>query len=154
ELGRWANVVVSAAILFIVVIALAGLGFVVVKALGGDDVKLARGTEITLPPGQSLPAPSVKGGSALYLFPGHCQIRFTAEGTPTRRSEAFQVEVPASAELHADDQGKVTLPDGCKQLVPGSPWGTFTIVCTIPIALFMALYTYRLRKGRVVEASL
>src|SRR6516162_2759152 len=35
ELGRPAAIVVSAAILFIVVIALAGLGFVVVKALGG-----------------------------------------------------------------------------------------------------------------------
>src|ERR671936_222573 len=49
ELGPWANLVVSAAILFIVVIALAGLGFVVVKALGGDEVKLAEGTQITLP---------------------------------------------------------------------------------------------------------
>ncbi len=36
ELGRPAAIIVSAAILFIVVIALAGLGFVVVKALGGD----------------------------------------------------------------------------------------------------------------------
>src|SRR6478672_6265295 len=35
QLGRFAGAVVSAAILFIVVIALAGLGFVVVKALGG-----------------------------------------------------------------------------------------------------------------------
>src|SRR5436853_7601438 len=52
ELGRPAAVVVSAAILFIVVIALAGLGYVVVKALGGDEVKLAAGTVIELPPGQ------------------------------------------------------------------------------------------------------
>src|SRR6516162_8624876 len=48
ELGPWANLVVSAAILFIVVIALAGLGFVVVKALGGDEVKLAKGTQVVL----------------------------------------------------------------------------------------------------------
>src|SRR5438270_13386052 len=40
ELGPWANLVVSAAILFIVVIAVAGLGFVVVKAPGGEDVTL------------------------------------------------------------------------------------------------------------------
>src|SRR6516165_5116107 len=40
ELGTWANAVVSAAILFIVVIALAGLGFVVVKALGGEEAAL------------------------------------------------------------------------------------------------------------------
>src|SRR5205814_232762 len=37
ELGPWASIVVSAAILFIVVIALAGLGYVVVKALGGEE---------------------------------------------------------------------------------------------------------------------
>src|SRR6059058_6064610 len=43
ELGKPAAVVVSAAILFIVVIALAGLGFVVVKALGGEEIKLAEG---------------------------------------------------------------------------------------------------------------
>src|SRR5205809_1994398 len=48
ELGPWANVIVSAAILFIVVIALAGLGFVVVKALGGEDVNLAAGMRIQL----------------------------------------------------------------------------------------------------------
>ena len=35
ELGRPASVIASLAILFIIVIALAGLGFVVVKALGG-----------------------------------------------------------------------------------------------------------------------
>src|SRR5437773_7305817 len=51
ELGRPAAIIVSAAILFIVVIALAGLGFVVVKALGGDEVRLAEGTRIVLPAG-------------------------------------------------------------------------------------------------------
>src|SRR5205809_2199432 len=51
ELGRPAALVVSAAILFIVIIALAGLGFVVAKALGGDEVRLAEGTRITLPSG-------------------------------------------------------------------------------------------------------
>src|SRR2546425_4613735 len=53
ELGRPAAVVVSAAILFIVVIALAGLGFVVVKALGGDEVILAKDTKIELPQGKA-----------------------------------------------------------------------------------------------------
>ena len=38
--------------------------------------------------------------------------------------------------------------------MPGSSWGTFTIACTIPIALFVGLYMYRIRKGKVVEASL
>src|SRR5437870_8618348 len=54
ELGPWANMVVSAAILFIVIIALAGLGFVVVKALGGEEVNLAQGMEIILPDGKTL----------------------------------------------------------------------------------------------------
>jgi carbon starvation protein len=34
-----------------------------------------------------------------------------------------------------------------------SPWGTFTIAMTIPIALFMGIYLYRLRRGRVLEMS-
>ena len=34
-----------------------------------------------------------------------------------------------------------------------SSWGTFTIATTIPIALFMGLYMYRLRKGKIAEAS-
>ncbi len=34
-----------------------------------------------------------------------------------------------------------------------SPWGTFTIAATIPIALLMGLYLYRLRPGRVGEVS-
>jgi carbon starvation protein len=84
ELGPFASGVTSLAILFIVVIALAGLGYVVVKALGGEEVHTATGV--------------------------------------------IQV--------------------------PGSSWGTFTIAATIPIALFVGLYMYRIRKGAVVEASL
>jgi carbon starvation protein len=34
-----------------------------------------------------------------------------------------------------------------------SPWGTFTLVMTIPIALLMGLYLRFLRPGRVLEAS-
>ena len=34
-----------------------------------------------------------------------------------------------------------------------SPWGTFTIAITIPIALLMGLYLYRIRPGRVGEVS-
>jgi carbon starvation protein len=34
-----------------------------------------------------------------------------------------------------------------------SAWGTFTIGVTIPIALFMGLYMYRLRPGKIAEAS-
>jgi carbon starvation protein len=34
-----------------------------------------------------------------------------------------------------------------------SPWGTFTVAATIPIAVFMGLYTRYLRPGRVGEVS-
>lgn len=34
-----------------------------------------------------------------------------------------------------------------------SPWGTFTIGTTIPLALFMGFYMYRFRKGRIAEAT-
>jgi carbon starvation protein len=47
----------------------------------------------------------------------------------------------------------LTLPAGCSQVIPGSSWGTFTIACTIPIALLVGLWIYRIRPGRVVEAS-
>ena len=35
----------------------------------------------------------------------------------------------------------------------GSPWGMFTIACTIPIAVFMGIYMRFIRPGRVGEAS-
>jgi carbon starvation protein len=36
----------------------------------------------------------------------------------------------------------------------GSPWGTFTILLTIPIALFMGLYLRFVRPGKVLECSM
>nr|WP_152045067.1 carbon starvation CstA family protein [Aureimonas psammosilenae] len=35
----------------------------------------------------------------------------------------------------------------------GSPWGTFTVIATMPIAIFMGLYSRYLRPGRVGEVS-
>ena len=36
----------------------------------------------------------------------------------------------------------------------GSPWGTFSIGMTIPIALFMGIYLRFLRPGRIIETSI
>jgi carbon starvation protein len=36
----------------------------------------------------------------------------------------------------------------------GSPWGTFTVMATIPIALFMGIYSRFIRVGRIGEISL
>ncbi|MFO0845074.1 MAG: carbon starvation protein A [Gemmataceae bacterium] len=151
ELGPSANVVVSAAILFIVVIALAGLGFVVVKALGGEEVNLPQGMRVQLPAGERLDASK----RPAYSFPKGCVIRYTEGGPESVRPEGFTVRVPADEEaLLTNADNAVTLPARCVQVVPGSSWGTFTIACTIPIALFVGLYMYKIRKGAVVEASL
>src|SRR5215467_2530680 len=78
ELGPWANLVVSAAILFIVVIALAGLGVVVVKALGGEEAALPAGMRITLPADTVLQkdAEYSTASNHVYKCPGGCTIRY------------------------------------------------------------------------------
>ncbi len=35
----------------------------------------------------------------------------------------------------------------------GSPWGTFTIACSIPLALYMGFHMYVFRQGRIAEAT-
>src|SRR5215470_14063618 len=49
EIGKVAGGTASITILFVVVVALAGLGIIIVKALGGEEVRLAAGTVFTLP---------------------------------------------------------------------------------------------------------
>jgi carbon starvation protein len=174
ELGYPAMIVASLAILFIVVIALAGLGFVVVKALGGEEVKLPAGMTITTPTGEhykELDPPATKGPTNVE-FPAGSKIRYSANGPETTRPESFRVSIP-EGQAEKTTPGRVepthgggiagfrwvpgpvtiTLPAGCTQVVPGSSWGTFTIACTIPIALLVGLWMYRIRKDRVVEAS-
>jgi carbon starvation protein len=153
ELGPWAAIIVSAAILFIVIIALAGLGFVVLKALGGDEVQLAEGTRITVPGERALERDATGNGTT-YRFPADCQIQYLANSAVTPRSESFLVWVRDDTELRPDADHIVTLPRWSRELVPGSSWGTFTIACTIPIALVMGLWMYRIRKGRIGEASI
>src|SRR3954466_10434300 len=55
DIGKVAGWAAMIAILFIIVIALAGLGKVVVKALGGEEVKYPIGSELILPPGVFFP---------------------------------------------------------------------------------------------------
>jgi carbon starvation protein len=172
ELGRPAAVIVSLAILVIVVIALAGLGFVVVKALGGEEVRLPKGMRIIAP---TAPAQKDADGAVLLDFPEGCSIRYApspqplspagergwgeegGDGSTTVRPEKFQIRVPdaKSVPVQTIPSGVVLIvPENALQVVPGSSWGTFTIACTIPVALFVGLWMYRIRKGRVVEASL
>jgi carbon starvation protein len=158
ELGRPAAVVVSAAILFIVVIALAGLGFVVVKALGGEEIPVA-GSSVTLPPGGKVEIDESEsdGEHTVYHFPASCLIRDNSKDSELHlQAEDFRVRMPKGNEpkVRSTWGDTLELPAKSVEVVRGSSWGTFTIFCTIPIALFVGLYMYRLRKGAVVEASL
>jgi len=158
EIGSLAGGTASITILFVVIIALSGLGVVVVKALGGEDIKLAEGTVFNLPEGSDVETWSEEGRN-LARLPPSTKIEYT-NGASVVRSEAFTIALPRAADatdaspspFEPKDRA-VTLPSGVTQAVPGSSWGTFTIACTIPIALLVGLYMYVLRKGRVVEAS-
>ena len=93
-------------------------------------------------------------------MPAGTTIKY-ASGAEVTRSESFKIakakatDSTAAAEPFAvDNQQKLVLPAGVTQSVAGSSWGTFTIACTIPIALFVGLYMYKLRRGKIVEASL
>src|SRR5262249_19189530 len=95
ELGPWANIIVSAPILLIVVIALAGLGYVVVKALGGEEVNLPAGMQITAPAQVS----DENGSEIILHFPKGCKVRYLQDGSWIDRPEAFDVRMsPAAAE--------------------------------------------------------
>jgi carbon starvation protein len=165
ELGSFASGVVSLAILFIVVIALAGLAFVVVKALGGEEVKVPAGLEITVPSESFSPTTEEPGYEVIH-FPAGCLVRYPGTDKDSLRAEPFRIRKPADAMTTivyvnlvwpdgvARRSHDYSLPGGCEILVPGSSWGTFTIAATIPIALFVGFYMYRIKKGAVVQASL
>jgi carbon starvation protein len=183
QLGRPASIIASVAILFIVIIALAGLAFVVVKALGGEEVKLPEGMQITVPAGSWITGrsnPETPDQNWVWEFPAGCQVRYSPNTPQGLRPESFRVrtqgkdnphtlltgeplkvrEGPREGDTLAEtkvvygEETRWTLPAGCAQVVPGSSWGTFTIAATIPIALLVGLWMYRIRPGRVVEASL
>src|SRR6185437_3727862 len=82
ELGLPAAVIASVAILFIVVAALAGLGFVVVKALGGEEVKLPAGMQISVPGGKAI-GTQTEWQTDLHIlwdFPAGCDVQYSEGG--------------------------------------------------------------------------
>jgi carbon starvation protein len=155
ELGPQASAIASLAILFIVVIALAGLAIIVVKALGGEEVKLLEGMTIR-PPGSQIAATTQDSSGLNLQFPPGCRVKYHANDPESIRGESFQIRIPLSISWLPKKKGEefiYVLPKGATQVIAGSSWGTFTIACTIPIALFVGWWMYRVRKGRVVEAS-
>lgn len=151
EISPLAGATASIAILFVVIVALSGLGVVVVKALGGEEVKLAAGTTLD-PPANGKVTYRTQGTRRYITLPPGTHVVYPG-GARVLRSESFTVAVPANAAAEDASTEPLVLPAGTVQLVPGSSWGTFTIACTVPIAFFVGLYLYRLRRGRVLEAS-
>jgi carbon starvation protein len=149
DVGPVAGTTATIAILFIVIIALAGLGKVVVNALGGDAVKYPTGSRLTLPAGKLPPTPNSDG---TYTIPAGTTLHWP-DGT-MQFAESFPLRLETRDQRLIFVSGAAPFPRGAVQVVPGSSWGTFTIACTIPIALFIGFYMYRLRRGRIIEASL
>ncbi len=70
-------------------------------------------------------------------------------------NEAFDLKMTKGGRLKlAPDKKSWILPENAQRTVPGSSWGTFTIACTIPIALFIGWYMNHFRKGKILEASI
>jgi carbon starvation protein len=156
EIGRPAGLAAAIAILYIVIIALAGLGIVVVKALGGEEVPMKAGTVLVYPSASTIEKTIYLNRPAVYPIPPGATYRFgDGPGQSMVFNEAFTLTIPFKSTLKSDKKGDgFILPENAKRLVPGSSWGTFTIACTIPIALLVGWYMYRVRKGKILEASL
>jgi carbon starvation protein len=172
DVGKVAGTAATTAILFIIVIALAGLGKVVVKALGGEDVKYPA-TSRFLIPADKMPdkydfAAKVKHqakGQWIYHYkiPAGWQLEYAKGQPPMTFQEGFELQTsepllnekiePADA-FDPASPNVLKLPADAVRVSPGSPWGTFTIACTIPIALFVGFYMYKIRPGKTVEASI
>ncbi len=157
EVGRAAGIATTVAILYIIIIALAGLGIVVVKALGGEEVAMKPGSVLIYPMDAEFSKQSFPDGSKIYNVPPFTTYQFGKDKGDVMMFDApFRLAVARGHDVKGDPVSKTgwLLPETARRLVPGSSWGTFTIACTIPIALFVGWYMSKFRPGQVVEASL
>ncbi|CAN5664846.1 hypothetical protein BH09PLA1_BH09PLA1_09870 [soil metagenome] len=158
DIGKVAGTASTLAILFIIVIALAGLGKVVVKALGGEFVSYPAESTLVRAQPSSVESESLirdqHGNVATDVFriPANTELHI-GQGDKRRVVPLADGFYAKSATPIVWKDNTATWPAGAVRLVPGSSWGTFTIACTIPIALFVGLYMYKIRPGKVVEAS-
>lgn len=96
-----------------------------------------------------------------YTIPAGTEIYDPQAIEPVKANAAFTMvvrpadimvrELPGQGLLVPREAGTIK---EARQEFPGSPWGTFTIALTIPIAFMTGIYLYRLRKNRVLEASI
>jgi carbon starvation protein len=156
EIGRPAGLAAAIAILYIVIIALAGLGIVVVKALGGEEVRMKAGSMLEYAEGFMIDSKMFPNGTTIHHVPPGSTYRFGDKNDQSMViNEKFDLTLTGGQRLQlSPDKKSWILPENAKRAVPGSSWGTFTIACTIPIALFIGWYMNRFRKGKILEASI
>ena len=167
EIGPVSGAASVAAILFIIIVALAGLGAAVVKALGGEEVDVPKGSYIVLAQkaekGEETNSVSIPEGSGIKVLqatgaPRYFPLTYRQTLLFDNSTEANATDsAKEAAKLLQADAGKdVQLTRPAKLSVPGSSWGVFTIGSSIPIALLMGLWMYVFRKNakyKIIEAS-
>src|SRR5215218_6158675 len=91
DIGRVAGTAATAAILFIIIVALAGLGKVVVKALGGDDVKYPADSTLALQltSWNQLRTPLPSTAPNVYTVPSGTELRGKDGQLLTTFNESF-----------------------------------------------------------------
>ncbi len=172
EIGGASGTAATIGILFVLVIALAGLGRVVVEALAGKVVTYPAGTQFIAPRAAPLTSRGGYDNVNVYRVEARSKIVYPA-GKAAAGTQPITEIVPERFEITAVplnaaegppdlDVSPGKLKGSVLQVLPGvkvtrrfagSTWGTFTIFLTIPIALFVGWYMYRFRKGKVLEAS-
>ncbi len=160
DVGKVAGTAAMIAILFILVIALAGLGKVVVNALGGEEVKFPAASFVALPSGTRDISPMNADGT--WTVPAGGTLYWNDAKSSMALLDSFILKIPRKERgvtplygiAGGGSYANLLLPANAVRVIPGSSWGIFTIACTIPIALFVGLYMYRIRKGRIIEASI
>src|SRR6202046_4582091 len=107
-IGRPAGLAAAIAILYIVIIALAGLGIVVVKALGGEQVKMKSGTVLLYPEKDPLLEHRIAAGQpSIHTIPPGSTCRFGEKPEESMTfHEGFELSVPSNARYQRDPSGK------------------------------------------------
>ena len=191
EIGKVSGGAATVGILFVLVIALAGLGKAVVKALGGEEIVYPTGTRFVAPEGTKQgggmsimsmkkldPRGSGGGTGDRYRLPADTVIVFPpdASGVQARQTLSAQLEIdvrpkigehfgrpvelpiektsPIASHRYAGWAIEINATVDATRRISGSTWGAFSIFLTIPIALFTGWWMYRVRKGKVLEASI
>ena len=107
EIGSPAGTAATIGILFVLVIALAGLGKVVTKALGGDTVSYPTGTEFVGSNTAFIVMADQYDKTYVYRIPAGAQIRFQGTSIPVTSTMLIHV-TPKNGDLPIDIDDSAT----------------------------------------------